>query len=144
MDIRRYEEKERLGGSSDTGSGKSAGGSGKGTGASAGTGAGAGEGGEAASGSNQSTGTGTRRDGSGTKKLKFSYNEQREFDTIDEDIATLEDKIAEVEKAMAKETSNYTKLNELMAEKQKLESELEAKMDRWVYLNDLAEQIANQ
>nr|WP_315019961.1 ABC-F family ATP-binding cassette domain-containing protein [uncultured Aminipila sp.] len=78
------------------------------------------------------------------KKLKFSYNEQREFNTIDNDIAELEQKISEIEEKISKETSNYTKLQELMNEKSTLEEQLTEKMDRWVYLNDLAEQIANQ
>lgn len=78
------------------------------------------------------------------KKLKFSYNEQREFNTIDNIIAELEQKISEIEEKISKETSNYTKLQELMNEKSTLEEQLAEKMDRWVYLNDLAEQIANQ
>lgn len=78
------------------------------------------------------------------KKLKFSYNEQREFNTIDNDIAELEQKISKTEEKISKETSNYTKLQELMNEKSTLEEQLTEKMDRWVYLNDLAEQIANQ
>ncbi|MGN0712128.1 MAG: ABC-F family ATP-binding cassette domain-containing protein [Anaerovoracaceae bacterium] len=87
---------------------------------------------------------GTRRDGSGIVKLKFTFSEKKEFETIDDDIAALESKLEELEAAMAKETSNYSKLNELMQEKQKAEEELEYKMERWVYLNDLAEKIANQ
>lgn len=79
-----------------------------------------------------------------SKKVKFSYNEQREFNTIDQDIAELEQKIFETEEKISKETSNYTRLQELMAEKSTLEDLLSEKMDRWVYLNDLAEQIANQ
>ncbi|MBN7774385.1 ABC-F family ATP-binding cassette domain-containing protein [Clostridium aminobutyricum] len=78
------------------------------------------------------------------KKLKFSYNEQREFDTIDDDIAVLESKMGELEAQIAKETSDYSKLQEQLKEKEKLEEALAEKMERWVYLNDLAEQIANQ
>ncbi len=78
------------------------------------------------------------------KKLKFSYNEQREFNTIDDDIAVLESKIENIEISISKETSNYTKLQELMNEKQSLENQLSEKMDRWVYLNDLAEKIEEQ
>jgi ATP-binding cassette subfamily F protein uup len=74
-------------------------------------------------------------------KLKFSYQEQKEYDTIDEDIAALEAKIAETEEGIAKAANDYSKLNELMAAKEALEKALEEKMDRWVYLNDLAEQI---
>ncbi|MBB5195867.1 ATP-binding cassette subfamily F protein uup [Anaerocolumna cellulosilytica] len=77
-------------------------------------------------------------------KLKFSYHEQREFETIDETIAALEDGIAATEQEMSEVASNYSKLNELMAKKESLEKQLEEKMDRWVYLNDLAEQIENQ
>lgn len=79
-----------------------------------------------------------------SKKLKFTYNEQREFTVIDEVIAELEQKISEVEERISKETSNYTRLQELMADKAALEEQLTEKMERWVYLNDLAEQIANQ
>lgn len=78
------------------------------------------------------------------KKLKFSYNEQREFDTIDDDIAELEVKIEEIDGEIAKCGSNYSRLQELTAEKEEVEKALEEKMDRWVYLNDLAEQIEAQ
>lgn len=78
------------------------------------------------------------------KKLKFSYNEQREFDTIDDDIAELEGKIEEIDGEIAKCGSNYSRLQELTAEKEEVEKALEEKMDRWVYLNDLAEQIEAQ
>jgi ATP-binding cassette subfamily F protein uup len=77
-------------------------------------------------------------------KLKFSYNEQREYDEIDQVIAKLEADIEELDKQIGDATSNYTKLSELMAKKEVLEAKLEEKMDRWVYLNDLAEQIENQ
>ncbi|WFR57417.1 ABC-F family ATP-binding cassette domain-containing protein [Anaerocolumna sp. AGMB13025] len=76
-------------------------------------------------------------------KLKFSYHEQKEYDEIDNVIAGLEDSIALLEVDIAKEASNYSKLNDLMAKKEELEQQLEEKMDRWVYLNDLAEQIEN-
>ena len=78
------------------------------------------------------------------KKLRFSFKEQREFDTIDEDIANLEHKAAECEREIAQNASDYQKLEELEARKQALEAELEAKMERWVYLNDLYEKIQNQ
>jgi ATP-binding cassette subfamily F protein uup len=74
-------------------------------------------------------------------KLKFTYQEQKDYDTIDDDIAALEAKIDQTEADMAKAATDYTKLNELMAQKEALEKSLEEKMDRWVYLNDLAEQI---
>ena len=77
-------------------------------------------------------------------KLKFSYMEQREFETIDDDIAALEDKIAETEKLISENSSSYSKLTELTLQKEKLDAELAEKMDRWVYLNDLAEKIKAQ
>ena len=77
-------------------------------------------------------------------KLKFSFKEQKEFETIDDDIAALEEKIEFLESEMEKNASQYTKLSELSAQKEEAEKELEYKMDRWVYLNDLAEKIANQ
>lgn len=75
------------------------------------------------------------------KKLKFTYQEQKEYDTIDEDIAALEAKIEDTEGLISESATNYSRLNELMEQKSKLEKQLEEKMDRWVYLNDLAEQI---
>lgn len=78
------------------------------------------------------------------KKLKFSYKEQKEFETIDEDIEKLEEKIAELEEQISKCETDFIKLNELMQEKEKTEAELSDKMERWVYLNDLAEKIEAQ
>jgi len=78
------------------------------------------------------------------EKLKFSYKEQREYETIDEDIASLEERIVSLDGEMEQAASQYAKLNELMEDKKQLEQELEEKMDRWVYLNDLAERIAGQ
>lgn len=77
-------------------------------------------------------------------KLKFSFKEQREYETIDQDIADLEEKIEHLDEEMVANATNSAKLSELMAEKEKAEQALEEKMDRWVYLNDLAEKIANQ
>ena len=77
------------------------------------------------------------------KKLKFSYNEQREFDTIDADIEKLENKIAELEENTSKFATNFTKLQEILDEKANLEKELEYKYERWEYLNKLAEEIAS-
>ena len=76
-------------------------------------------------------------------KPKFSYNEQREFDTIDEDIENLEEKIAHLEEDTSKYATDFTKLQEIMDEKTKLENELQVKYERWEYLNNLAEEIAN-
>ena len=77
-------------------------------------------------------------------KLKFSYKEQKEFETIDDDIAHLEDGIAALEAEILANATNPGKLNELMREKEKAEHALEEKMNRWVYLNDLAEKIESQ
>ena len=77
------------------------------------------------------------------KKLKFSYNEQREFDTIDDDIANLESKIEELDNSTSKFATDFTKLQEILDEKANLEKELEFKYERWEYLNNLAEEIAN-
>ena len=78
------------------------------------------------------------------KKLKFSYKDQKEFETIDEDIEKLEEKITELEEQISKCATDFIKLNELMQEKEKTEAELSDKMERWVYLNDLAEKIEAQ
>ena len=76
-------------------------------------------------------------------KPKFSYNEQREFDTIDADIEKLEEKIASLEEDTSKFATDFTKLQEIMDEKTKLEDELQVKYERWEYLNNLAEEISN-
>lgn len=78
------------------------------------------------------------------RKLKMSFNEQKEFETIDEDIAALEEKIELINSEMEESASSYSKLQELSAQKEKAEEELAAKMDRWVYLTELAEKIENQ
>ncbi|MCX0385877.1 ABC-F family ATP-binding cassette domain-containing protein [Clostridium perfringens] len=75
------------------------------------------------------------------KVLKFSFKEQREFETIDEEIMTLEEKIEELDSLMAKHASEYGRLQELMEEKAKVEEELDFKYERWEYLNELAAQI---
>ena len=80
----------------------------------------------------------------GEKKLKLSFKEQREWDTIEDDIAALEDRIAGLDQEIEASASNYTRLNELMAEKEKTETKLEETMDRWVYLSGLVEQIEAQ
>ena len=75
------------------------------------------------------------------KKLKFSYKEQREYETIDADIAALEAKIAENKRQQDIDGADYEKLQALMAEQSQLEAALEAKEERWMYLTDLAERI---
>ena len=81
------------------------------------------------------------RTSSGKTRLKFSFKEQREFATIEDDIALLEQQIADTEKEIAANSSDYVKLQELSDRKEQLEAELEEKMERWVYLNDLSERI---
>ena len=75
------------------------------------------------------------------QKLKFSYNEQREYDTIEDDIGKLEEKLERLDIEMNKNATNSVKLNELMAEKEETEALLMEKMDRWEYLEDLAKKI---
>lgn len=75
------------------------------------------------------------------KKLKFTFNEQREFDTIDDDISSLENKIQYIDDNLDKYSTDFTKLQEMLDEKSKLEKELEFKYERWEYLNNLAEEI---
>ena len=78
------------------------------------------------------------------KKLKFTYKEQKEFETIDDDIAKLEEKLVQLDEEIMENATNSGKLAELTEQKESAQAELDEKMDRWVYLNDLAEQIANQ
>lgn len=85
-----------------------------------------------------------RTDAARPKKLKFSYKEQREFETIDEDIAALESAIEEVDGRIAEAGSDYCKLQELTVKRDELTAALDEKMERWVYLNDLAEKIEAQ
>lgn len=73
------------------------------------------------------------------KKTKFSYKEQKEYDSIDSDIEQLEKKIAALEESTAVYATDFTKLQEIMNEKAELEKELEYKYERWEYLNELAE-----
>lgn len=76
---------------------------------------------------------------SASPKKKFSYNEQREYETIEDDIAVKEKEIAETEDAINVSASDFIKLNELTARKEKLEEELDHLLDRYVYLTELAE-----
>lgn len=80
----------------------------------------------------------------GPQKLKFTYKEQREWDTIEADIAELEASIADLDIQIDAAASSYDKLGSLMAEKEKQENALEEKMERWMYLNELAEKIEAQ
>ena len=76
--------------------------------------------------------------------MKFTYKEQKEFETIDDDIAALEERLEQIDKEMAVNATNAGKLRELSEEQQETQQKLDEKMDRWVYLNDLAEQIEAQ
>lgn len=88
---------------------------------------------------------GEKRDGRNQReKLKFSFKEQREYEQIDQVIAELEEKIEETEQQIRSNSSDYTALQQLTQEKEELEEQLAQKMERWVYLNDLAERIAEQ
>lgn len=80
----------------------------------------------------------------GAKKLKMSYNEEREFAVIDSEIADFEEKISHIENEMTACASQYSKLQELTEEKNKLEDMLAEKMERWVYLTELDEKIKTQ
>lgn len=83
--------------------------------------------------------TGWKKQG---RRLKFSYQEQRDYEMIDADIAALEDRIGQIGQEMEQNANQYMKLTALEEEKILLETQLEEKVDRWVYLNDLAERIA--
>lgn len=78
------------------------------------------------------------------KKLKFSYKEKKDYETIEDDIAMLEERIEELENSMGKFASDFVKLNQIMQEKEELTKALDEKMDRWMYLEDLKAQIDAQ
>ncbi len=78
------------------------------------------------------------------KKLKFTFKEQREFETIDDEIAGMEEQIETLDAQIAANATNSAKLNELIKEKEEAEKALEEKMERWVYLNDLNDRIQGE
>lgn len=80
----------------------------------------------------------------GPQKLKFTYQEQKDYETIESDIAALEEKIEKLESEMAAVSTDFVKLNQIMADKEEAENLLEEKMDRWMYLEELAARIAEQ
>lgn len=80
----------------------------------------------------------------GPKKLKFTYQEQKDYETIEADMAALEEKMAALDKDIAAAAHDFVKLNKLVEEKGELEAELDKKMDRWMYLEELAARIAEQ
>lgn len=75
------------------------------------------------------------------KPLKFSYKEQREFDNIEEEIAGLESRLEKIEIEIEKASADFIKLQELLMEKGDLVKQIEFKMERWMYLNELNERI---
>ncbi|MDE6254549.1 MAG: ABC-F family ATP-binding cassette domain-containing protein [Lachnospiraceae bacterium] len=75
------------------------------------------------------------------KRLKLSYSEKREYESIDDEIEKLESSIADIEKEMSEKASEYYELNLLMQKKEELKKQLDEKTERWVYLNDLVEKI---
>ena len=77
-------------------------------------------------------------------KIKFTYMEQKEYETIDDEIEKLETKVSELDDEIAKNATSYSKLAELTKEKEDVEKQLEEKLERWEYLNDLAEKIEKQ
>lgn len=76
-------------------------------------------------------------------KLKFTFKEAREYETIESDIEALEMEIEELEAKMGQFATDFVKLREISERKEQAESELEEKMERWEYLEDLAQKIAN-
>ena len=80
----------------------------------------------------------------GPQKLKFTYKEQKDYETIEADMAKLEEQIAALDQAIEASASDFVKLNQLMAEKEEAETALEGKMERWMYLEELAAKIAEQ
>ena len=72
-----------------------------------------------------------------SQKLKFTYQEQRDYETIESEIAALEEKIDMLDQEMAAASTDFVKLNQLVTEKEEAENLLEEKMDRWMYLEDL-------
>lgn len=77
----------------------------------------------------------------GPRKLKFSYNEQKEYDTIEQTIAELEEKLERLEEETAKAAHDFVRLNEVAKEQEETKKLLEEKMERWMYLEELAEKI---
>lgn len=80
----------------------------------------------------------------GPQKLKFTYQEQKDYETIESDIAALEEKIEKLEGEMAAVSTDFVKLNQIMTDKEAAERLLDEKMERWMYLEELAARIAEQ
>ncbi len=99
---------------------------------------------EAASGQEKAAGRQWKEQKSQNRKLKFTYKEQKEYETIEADIEAIEAALAALEGRMAQAATDFVKLGALTEEKEKTEKLLEEKMERYVYLTDLAERIAAQ
>jgi len=80
----------------------------------------------------------------GSQRLKFSYKEQRDYETIDDELAALEEELKQVRESQAAQASDYIALQRLQETEAALEARLEEKMERWIYLNDLAERMEGQ
>ena len=78
------------------------------------------------------------------EKIRFSYKEQKEYETIEHEIAALEAQLEKLDGDMASNASDFVRLNELTKEKERTEQLLEEKLERWMYLQELAEKIAAQ
>lgn len=79
-----------------------------------------------------------------SEKLRFTYMEQKEYETIDDDIALLEEEMQNIEAQIARYATDFVKLNEWTQKKEETQKRLDEKTERWVYLNDLAERIEEQ
>ena len=79
-----------------------------------------------------------------TRKLKFTYNEEKEYAVIDEEIEALEEKVKELDLEIVRNATDYPKLSALTKEKEETEEKLMEKMERWEYLTDLAERIEQE
>ena len=92
--------------------------------------------------------TGKKQDSKATwgheKKIKFTYNEQKEYETIEEEIEQLEEKVGQLEAEILKNATDFPKLNALTKEKEEVETLLMEKMERWEYLENLAARIQEQ
>ena len=93
---------------------------------------------------NQAAEPGKKWNADRVRKLKFTYQEEKEYKTIESDIAKLEEKIEKLEGDILKFATDFVKLRDITAEKEQAELQLEEKMERWMYLEDLAKRIAEQ
>ena len=92
----------------------------------------------------KATETGKKWNADRVRKLKFTFQEEKEYKTIESDIARLEEKLEKLEGDMLKFATDFVKLRDITIEKEQAELQLEEKMERWMYLEDLAKKIAEQ